>query len=312
MISEITYFCKIDKSMQPAMFRKAKSAEPRPLLVALHTWSHTHTIAYQEYANACEQNDWNMIFPEFRGPNWTQDACGSDFVVSDIEDAVAFMKKKTNVDPNRIYLCGGSGGGHCALLMAGRRPDLWTAVSAWCPISDIAQWYKQCLGSKFKCYSENIIKSCDGNPFESPAAARECLLRSPLTWLPNAVDLPVDISTGIHDGHIGSVPVSQALNAFNVIAHDRDKISAEDIEYIVKNESIPSGLAKSCRQDPSLGRKIHFRRQSGNARITLFEGEHECLTAAAVQWLAKQVKGKTTDWSAGKATKIKTDSKLSG
>ena len=183
MIHEITYPCKIDNSMQPAMFYQAVSPEPRPLLVALHTWSFDHSHGFKNYAAVCRKYDWNMIYPKFRGPNWTQDACGSDFVVSDIEDAVAFMKQKTNVDPRCIYLLGGSGGGHCSLLMAGRRPDLWTAVSAWCPISDIAMWYKQCLNSKFPQYAEHIVKACSGNPFESEIAARECVIRSPKSWL---------------------------------------------------------------------------------------------------------------------------------
>jgi pimeloyl-ACP methyl ester carboxylesterase len=312
MASEITYFCKIDRSMQPAIFFKAKSAEPRPLLVALHTWSYDHSRVYEEYAAICKKNDWNMIFPKFRGPNWTPEACGSDFVVSDIEDAVAFMKQKTNVDPNRVYLVGGSGGGHCSLLLAGRRPDLWAAVSSWCPISDIAAWHRQCINTpRFAHYAEHIEKACEGNPMESARAARECLLRSPLSWLANAPDLPIDISTGIHDGHTGSVPVSHTFNAFNVLAADKDKVSEEDIDYVVKNEAIPPALAKKYKQDPSLdGREIHFRRQSNNTRITIFEGGHNLLAFSAIQWLAKQVKGKKADWSVGKPNKIKNDSEL--
>ena len=51
MIHEITYPCKIDNSMQPAMFYQAVSPEPRPLLVALHTWSFDHSHGFKNYAD---------------------------------------------------------------------------------------------------------------------------------------------------------------------------------------------------------------------------------------------------------------------
>lgn len=301
MVTEISYPCKIDKSMQKAMFFKARSVEPRPLVVALHTWSLHYDANYEDYAEFCKENDWHLIFPDFRGPNSTPESCGSDFVVSDIEDAVAYMKKVCNVDPNRVYLVGGSGGGHCTLLLAGRRPDLWTAVSAWCPISDIHAWHQQCLNSsRFKAYSRNIEGACSGNPAESAAAAKEALVRSPLSWLANAADLTVDISTGIHDGHIGSVPVSHTFNAFNVLADENERVSEEDIDFIVKNEKMPPALEGDYGEDQSLNdRKIHFRRQSGNARITIFEGGHDLIVNSAMQFLAKQIKGKEADWSCG-------------
>ena len=87
----------------------------------------------------------------------------------------------------------------------------------------------------------------------------------------------LDISAGIHDGHKGSVLVSHSLRAFNEVADEKDKISQEDIDYIVKNEKIPSHL-KSDGVDPAFGsREILFRRTSGKVRITLFEGAHDLL-----------------------------------
>ena len=143
-VQDILYPCKIDKSMQDAKFSPAAGTEPRPLVVCLHTWSYDHRQeTYERYAELAQLKNWHMIFPKFRGPNWTPEGCGSELVVSDLEDAVAYVKNTVPVDPRRIYLTGGSGGGHCSLLMAARRPDLWTAVSSWCPISDIALWHIQ-------------------------------------------------------------------------------------------------------------------------------------------------------------------------
>jgi hypothetical protein len=130
----------------------------------------------------------------------------------------------------------------------------------------------------------------------------EARKRSPLAWLDNAADaLPVDIGTGIHDGHTGSVPVSQAVNAFNLLAEPQDRISDEDIAYIVEKEAIPAHL-QGTFDDPVFGtHTIHFRRQSKKARLTLFEGGHDILCDAAFSWLSKQCKGKTPDWSPGEA-----------
>jgi len=60
-------------------------------------------------------------------------------------------------------LIGGYGGGYAALLMAGRHPEIWAGVSAWCPISDIEAWYAESKTSQ-SGYAENIEKSCSGNP----------------------------------------------------------------------------------------------------------------------------------------------------
>ncbi len=287
--------------MQKALFIKAAGDEPRPLLVGLHTWSYDRTNGSDKYVELCIENNWHFIFPDFRGDNTKPEACGSEMVVSDLEDAVAYMKNTVNVDNARVYLAGGSGGGHCSLLMAGRRPDLWTAVSSWCPISDIAAWHSECEDGG-RGYAKHIEAVCGGNPSISEAAAWEAVKRSPLTWLPNVKEsgLKLDISTGIHDGHIGSVPVSQAINAFNAAASPADRISQEDIDFIVEKESVPEHL-KATEQDPSFGgRTIYLRKVSGNVRLTLFEGGHDLLQNAAIDWLSRQSRETAPDWTPGR------------
>ena len=305
MLNKIEYKSKFDGTLQPAMCQPAQSSEPRPLMVALHTWSFTYEANCSVYSEVAEKYNWHMIFPHFRGPNWTPEACGSDLVVSDLEDAVAYMCANYQVDLAKIYLVGGSGGGHCSLLMAARRPDLWTAVSSWCPISDIALWHKQSLERK-NAYAGHIEQACGGDPAESEAALREAQLRSPLTWLPNAVDrVTVDISTGIHDGHTGSVPIGQAIRAFNYLADEQDRISEEDIAWMEINEKIPEHLAAK-ESDPAFGsHTVYLRRQSKRARLTLFEGGHDILPIVAAEWLNRQTSGKPADWSTGKAVDSK-------
>ena len=300
--TEITYPCKFDDSLQPAMFRRAGSDAPRPLVVALHTWSYDHLGYNDAYRLQAEKWDWHLIFPNFRGPNWERSGCGSDLVVSDLEDAVAYMKSVCNVDPDRIYLVGGSGGGHCSLLLAGRRPDLWTAVSSWCPISDIAAWHAQCRNTVHEGYAKHIEQACGGDPAKSAEAALQCKVRSPLTWLANAraAGLTVDISTGIHDGHSGSVPISQALNAFNILADEEDRFTSEEIAFMEKEEKIFPGLEYNDIDEAfDSAHPVLLRRQSANARMTLFEGGHNIFPATAFEWLSRQVRGKSADWSKG-------------
>ena len=310
-IQDIFYPCKFDQTMQPAKFLPAEGSDPRPMVVCLHTWSADETQkSYLRYASIAAARNWHFIFPKFRGPNWLVDGCGSDLVVSDLEDAVAYVKNTVAVDPARIYLTGGSGGGHCSLLMAGRRPDLWTAVSAWCPISDVARWHQECRKSG-RNYADHIESACGGDPAGSEEVRKEARKRSPLTWLPNAAGyLPVDIGTGVHDGHKGSVPIGQAIRAYNTLAAPEDRISDEDIAYMEANEKVPAHLAAEAG-DPAYGtHTVYLRKQSRKVRLTLFEGGHDMLPDAAFDWLERQVGGQTPDWAPGKALSAETDTKL--
>ena len=301
VVQDIFYPCKIDQSMQDAKFYQASGPDPRPLVVFLHNWNaDQQQKAIERYAGLARQKNWHMIFPGFRGPNCRPESCGSEMVISDLEDAVAWVKNSVRVDSSRVYLTGASGGGHCSLLMAGRRPDLWTAVSAWCPITDIALWHTQSRIRK-NAFADHIESICGGVPAESEKAMREARKRSPLTWLFNAAGITaIEICTGIHDGHTGSVPVGHSIRAYNLLAAPEDRISEEDIAFIEEKEQIPGHLG-SHTVDPAYGdRKIHLRKQSRMVRLTLFEGSHELLLEPAWEWLGRQCSGHAPDWSAGK------------
>ena len=178
-IKTVHYQASIDKTQQPMLVYAAKSKDKRPLLVGLHTWSSNCTQAGGEvaYFRWCRKKDWHFIHPDFRGPNWTPDACGSDKVVQDIVDAVEYMKRNYSVDEQRIYLVGASGGGYASLLLAGRKPDIWAGVSAWVPISDIRAWWETKSRQKSR-YAIDIEKAVGGKPDQDENAAQECVRRS--------------------------------------------------------------------------------------------------------------------------------------
>jgi pimeloyl-ACP methyl ester carboxylesterase len=273
---------------------ESKSKTAAPLLVGLHSWSADYKQVGAprcRYGPWCIKNKWAFIGPNFRGPNRTPQATGSQLVVDDIVSAVQYARKTANVDESRIYLVGASGGGHAALLLAGRAPKIWAGVSAWVGISDLKAWHAQCIKAKRR-YAGEIEKSCGGPPGKSAAVDLEYKNRSPLTWLPKAklAGVPMDINAGINDGHRGSVPISQSLRAFNALADPTDRISDADIAYMVEKAAIPAHLQKKL-SDPSYGTKIPLlRKTSGRARITIFKGGHEIISAAALTWLSQQKK----------------------
>jgi hypothetical protein len=164
---------------------------------------------------------------------------------------------------------------------------VWTAVSAWVPISDLTAWYHESRARK-SGYADHIVKSCGGEPGDSDAVDAELRRRSPVTHLANARGLPLDINAGIHDGHKGSVPISHSLNAFNCVAAPEDRIAPEDIEAMTETQQIPDHLQQPVTDESYGANKPLFRRQSGSVRVTIFEGGHQVVEKAALEWLAKQ------------------------
>lgn len=278
----------IDGVLEPVWFLPNPAAEPAPLLVHLHSWS--SRLGEAAVARDCIRRGWAFVSPNFRGPNNRPEACGSQLAIQDVLDAVAFARRSTAVDPRRIYLVGGSGGGHMALMMAQAAPELWAGVSAWVPISDLAAWhaFSQQKGSR---YHQMMEQACGGPPGTSRTDA-EYRARSPLFLLARARGVAIDIQVGIRDGHDGSVPVSHALRAYNALAaangHEARALAAADIAFITEHARLPEALATEKVEEPERRRAVLFRRIAGPVRLTIFDGAHESDFGTAVRWLAAQ------------------------
>ena len=263
--------------------------------MALHTWSYDFDQEMSvPYAKWCIAHDWILIAPSFRGPNNRPEATGSELAVQDMLDAVAYAEAHAPVDPGLVYLVGVSGGGHMALLMAGRAPERWTAVSAWVPITDLAAWHAECRVAG-RPYADDLERACGGTPSggvpgDSPVVDAQYRARSPITCLDPSINTPLDINAGILDGHTGSgrsgsVSISHTLRAFNAVAAPQDRIGDAEIAHFVEHAAVPPGL-QSDWSDPLYGEKrVLFRRTSGNARVTIFDGGHEIIYEAALTWL---------------------------
>lgn len=110
---------KLDGETQPILCwapSEAKS-QPTPLFVFLHSWSSDYTQDNTKWFTECVKHRWIWLHPNFRGINQSPKACGSKFARQDILDAIALARKTWNVDEERIYMAGVSGGGHMSLLM---------------------------------------------------------------------------------------------------------------------------------------------------------------------------------------------------
>ena len=221
--------------------------------------------------------------------------------MQDIVDAVNYAKSHAKIDEKRVYIIGGSGGGHMTLLMAGRHPEIWAGCVAFCPITDLARWHADSMlkhPGRGRGYAKMMEGACGGTPAQKPEEYRH---RSPLTWLDSAAkaEVPVYIVTGIHDGWKGSVPVGHAIRAFNMLASEKDRISEDDIAKIEADQKVPAALAYNGPNDPfySSRNRIHLRRTSRNVRFTLFEGGHAGNYPAGLDFLSRQVKGRPADFT---------------
>jgi len=132
-VQRLTYVSSADSTRQPAMFYMPQADEPRPLLLALHSWSEGYrqdeSAIYAEWGIA---NDWVFIHPHVRGPNRRPHTTGSELVIGDVLSAVDDAKGHACVDDSRICAVGWSGGGYLGLLLAGRvrRSRTWSARCA--------------------------------------------------------------------------------------------------------------------------------------------------------------------------------------
>lgn len=175
---------------------------PLPLLVGLHTWSGEYRQMVEEYPRQAARRKWLVVLPHFRGPNLTtnpnaRQAGGSILAQHDIVDAVNWMREQFPVDPRRIIIIGGSGGGHMTSLMCTKYPDLFAAGVAYCPITDMRAWQAQHNG-----YQQHIEAVCGGVPGDSPRVDFEYARRSPRTFITNAAHCNLLLAHGDKDATI--------------------------------------------------------------------------------------------------------------
>lgn len=248
-------------------YYKSTSLRKEPLIVSIHQWSADYTNFRNSMAPQARAKNWNFIFPDARGANNHPKACGSDYVVADIDQAIEWAVRHLPVDTSRIYIVGASGGGYNALchFMKSRRPV--KAYSVWVPITDLDRWHKESL-ERGNRYARDIEKCvCDTCARFSKELADK---RSPL-YMPVPVDklktTGLHIHAGIHDGRTGAVPITHSILFFNKMA-------------------VSAGAEVSYSSSEKIGtRDILLSKEAGNLTLTLFEGGHEILVDDVINLL---------------------------
>jgi pimeloyl-ACP methyl ester carboxylesterase len=291
-LEEIKVESSLDGSMQPARIWAPASARSKTttLFVFLHSWSGDYRQDNSKWFEPAAERGWIILHPNFRGRNDHPEACGSALARRDIIDAIDYAIAHYKVDESRLYLAGSSGGGHMSLLMAGYHPERFSAVSAWVGISDLAKWHKfHVKNGKPGRYAKMIEACVGGKPGSSPEVDAALKARSPIYHLGNAKGLPLHINAGAEDGYTGSVPTLHSLHAFNVVARANGKpaVAEGTVTAIWETKGLLGKLKQDYPVDPLYGRRVFFHRKAGPAEVTIFDGGHESVPAAALAWLAQ-------------------------
>ncbi len=205
--TEIYVKSTLDGSMQPSLFYRSESKEKRPLLVGLHTWSYDRFNQIKNMLPVADKYDFNLLLPEFRGKNLAENphckqACGSEYAKQDIQDAIDYVIQNENVDAENIFLLGLSGGGHMALLMAGKCPEYFKAIGSFVPITDLRDFVMES-----KHYRPSVIACCGEDE-------EELLKRSPIHYIDTIAKANLKIFHGKYDP---VVPVNHSIRLFNMM-----------------------------------------------------------------------------------------------
>jgi len=284
-IEQLRIISTADGTEQPVLWLAPSGDRDQPVLVILHSWSASYTQhAGIPFAMWAQENGWAVIAPRFRGVNDDADAVGSDLAVQDVADAIDYAVAQPGVDSNRVYAVGYSGGGMMGLLLAGRHPDKVTAVSVWGPPHDLVAFYAHAARRGLR-YANDIRRACGGDPRKAGSAQKECLARSPATYLESARDhaVPIFIAQGIRDQF---VPPSVSAEVFNRLADPDDRLSAEEVDLFGRGR-VPDHLSITTETyfgdgDPA----PVFARQSGRALLVHFQAGHDMVYGASARWFA--------------------------
>jgi len=157
----VTIPSSLDGKIQKARFYKPNTKNSTPLIVSLHTWSGDWNQK-DDITDFIVQRELTYIHPDYRGPNWTEEACCSQYAISDIDDAIEYAIKHSNIDTNRIFVVGVSGGGYATLATFMKSKYKIKRFSAWVPISDLVSLYYESLARKNK-YANDILLCTHSN-----------------------------------------------------------------------------------------------------------------------------------------------------
>ena len=274
----------LDGEIQKAYIHFSESKTPKPLIISLHTWSGDYAQKDPLISKIIKE-DWNYIHPNFRGFNNKSKACGSKFVISDIDDAISFALKNANVDSSNIHIIGVSGGGFATMLSYMKSEHKIRSFSAWVGISNLVKWYYESLGRNNN-YAKHIALATTGDTIKiniDDAISRSTVFMK--TPVEQRINSKLFLYCGVHDGYSGSVPITQTIDFYNKVVDDfqggntESKVPAETVETMLRQQNLPG-----VKIEEKLGdRKIIYRNSfHDKVYLNVFEGGHEMVVDAAL------------------------------
>ena len=144
----LTFFSDADDTEQPYGLYIPENYDPAkkyPLVMMLHGAGSNHRLALRRVfgkSNAEGENDveatryfpkWDNVDYIVASPYARGTAGYQGIPEEDVYDVLADVKKRFNIDENRIYLTGLSMGGGGTLWLGLTRPDIWAAIAPVCP-----------------------------------------------------------------------------------------------------------------------------------------------------------------------------------
>jgi len=267
----------LDSSIQKAYFYPTTSKIGKPLIVSLHTWSGDYS-QYDELAQLCKSKDINYIHPDFRASNSTKDACCSKLALQDIDESISYTIENANVDTSKIYVIGLSGGGYAALSTFMKSKHKIRKFSAWASMTDLVAWYNECR-IRESDYADDIL-NCTASK-NGVLNIKNAQRKSPINWQTPKDKFPttsISIYAGVYDGVQGSVPFNHSINFYNKVL--TDLLVSDSSKYVSDSEKI-----RLYEYIPSMddvekisNRRVLLKKEYGNLKLVIFEGNHEMLT----------------------------------
>lgn len=148
------YLSEIDGSYQPYgvyIPDPYRPDEPHPVVLHLHGFGGRLGGFSRWQREWADSNGWILAYPDGRGSN-NYDGIGEDDLFRVLDD----LKARYHVDEDRIYLTGGSMGGHGSFRMPLRYPHIFTAgapIAGWTDYREFyPHFYEQAEGPKLPEY----------------------------------------------------------------------------------------------------------------------------------------------------------------